>query len=113
MVGKQVELSVPVQIDADIFRDFAAFDVLQRQKRWRRPLVFALAMLVFAVICFAQAGRRPGAGGVLVVLQEFVQCIHQDTGVRGHHPRLRGDGLVGLGGSHRGHGKAHHHGFDE
>ena len=59
MVGKQVELSVPVQIDADIFRDFAAFDVLQRQKRWRRPLVFALAMLVFAVICFAQAGSRP------------------------------------------------------
>lgn len=61
MVGKQVEMSVPVQIDADIFRDFAAFDVLQRQKRWRRPLVFALAMLVFAVICFSQAGRRPGA----------------------------------------------------
>lgn len=71
MAGKHPALTVPVQIDTGIFRDFAAFDVLQRQKRWQRPLLFAVIMLVFAVICFTQVGTRDGAallGTVLAVV---------------------------------------------
>lgn len=71
MPAKIAPLSVPVQIDTAIFREFAAFDVLQRQKRWQRPLVFALIMLTFAVVCFTQVGRRQGAallGAVLGII---------------------------------------------
>lgn len=71
MPARTNTLSIPVQIDTAIFKDFAAFDVLQRQKRWQRPLVFALIMLAFAVICFTQVGRRQGAallGAVLGVI---------------------------------------------
>lgn len=61
MPTKNTVVSVPVQIDTAIFRDFAYFDVLRRQKRWVRPLVFALIMLAFAVVCFSQVGKRDGA----------------------------------------------------
>lgn len=71
MSGKNTVLSVPVQLDTGMFRDFALFDVLQRQKRWKRPLLFAVLMLAFAAICFSQVGVREGAallGGVLTAV---------------------------------------------
>lgn len=71
MAAKTNVLSVPVQIDTAIFREFALFDVWTRQKRWQRPLVFALILLAGAVICFTQVGRREGAallGTVLTVV---------------------------------------------
>lgn len=70
MAGKHPLVSVPVQIDTGIFRDFAAFDVLHRQKRWLRPLVFALILLAGAVVCFSQVGRREGAAllGAMLIL---------------------------------------------
>lgn len=64
-------LSVPVRMDTAAFREFSTFDVLTRQKRWRRPLLFAVLMLAFAVICFTQVGKREGAallGTVLTVV---------------------------------------------
>lgn len=64
-------LSVPVRMDTAAFREFSTFDVLTRQKRWRRPLLFAVLMLAFAVVCFTQVGRREGAallGTVLTVV---------------------------------------------
>ena len=68
MAGKHTVLSIPVQLDTAMFRDFAAFDVLKRQKRWRRPLVFAVLMVAFAVVCFTQVGVREGAALVGTVL---------------------------------------------
>lgn len=71
MPSKTTVLSVPVQVNTEIFRDFAAFDVWTRQKRWQRPLVFALILLAGAVICFSQAGKREGAvllGSVLTLV---------------------------------------------
>ena len=68
MAGKHTVLSIPVQLDTAMFRDFAAFDVLKRQKRWQRPLVFAVLMVAFAVICFTQVGVREGAAMVGTVL---------------------------------------------
>lgn len=79
MASKRPALSIPVRMDTDIFRDFAAFDVLQRQKRWRRPLVFTALMLVFAVVCFTQVGRREGAallGAVLAVVGLGLPAIY-------------------------------------
>ena len=71
MPSKNTVLSVPVQVNTEIFRDFAAFDVWTRQKRWQRPLVFALILLAGAVICFSQVGKREGAvllGSVLTLV---------------------------------------------
>lgn len=69
--SKDSTIIVPVRIDRKIFRDFSVFDVLVRQRRWQRPLVFALILLFFAVLCFAQVGKRDGAvllGSVLAVV---------------------------------------------
>lgn len=79
MTSKRPALSIPVRMDTNIFRDFAAFDVLQRQKRWRRPLVFTALMLVFAVVCFTQVGRREGAallGAVLALVGLGLPAIY-------------------------------------
>lgn len=69
--NKESTITVPVRIDRKIFQDFSVFDTLVRQRRWQRPLVFALILLFFAVLCFAQMGRREGAwllGTVLAVV---------------------------------------------
>ena len=61
-------ITIKTKVNKKIFRDFAVFDTLIRQKRWRAPLFFACMMLVFAAICFTQTGRIEGApllGGVL------------------------------------------------
>ena len=79
MSGKTSSLSIPVQIDTGIFQDFAVFDVLQRQKRWQRPLLFTVIMLAFAVVCFVQVGRREGAallGGVLTVVAVGLPVVY-------------------------------------
>ena len=71
MSGKTSSLSIPVQIDTGIFQDFAVFDVLQRQKRWQRPLLFTVIMLAFAEVCYVQVRRRERPallGGVLTVV---------------------------------------------
>ena len=71
MASKNTTLSTSVKMNAAQFRQFAAFDVLKRQKRWIRPLVFIVLMLVFAGICYSQIGKREGAlllGIVLTVV---------------------------------------------
>lgn len=79
MSGKNTVLSVPVQLDAGMFRDFAFFDVLQRQKRWRRPLLFGVILLAFAAVCFTQVGAREGAallGGVLTAVAVGLPLVY-------------------------------------
>lgn len=71
MASKNTTLSTSVKMSVAEFRRFAAFDVLKRQKRWIRPLLFMLLMLVFAGICYSQVGKREGAlllGIVLAVV---------------------------------------------
>lgn len=50
-------ITVPVRMDAKIFRRFAVFDTLRRQRRWVMPVVFAGILLVFAALCFASYPR--------------------------------------------------------
>ena len=71
MAAETNVLSIPVRMDTAAFREFSAFDVLTRQKRWRRPLLFAVLMVAFAIVCFTQVGQREGAallGTVLTVV---------------------------------------------
>ncbi len=61
-------LSVSVRMDAESFRNFAAFDLLRHHKRWHRPALFTAILLVSAGICLSQVGRRDGAALLTVVL---------------------------------------------
>lgn len=61
-------ISVSVQMDAVSFHDFAAFDLLRHQKRWRRPVLFTAILLLSAGICLSQVGQREGAALLTVVL---------------------------------------------
>lgn len=68
---KQNALVIPSRITPEVFREFAVFDTLYRQKRFLRPLVFTAIMAGFAAVCFSQQGRRPQAallGGVLLAV---------------------------------------------
>ena len=64
-------ISVQAKITPEVFREFALFDTMYRQKRYRGPLLFAVILTVFACICFSQQGRREQAvllGGVLLTV---------------------------------------------
>ena len=64
-------ITISSRIDAKIFKDFAYFDILKRQKKWRAPAIFAALMLTFAIVCFSQSGQKEGAvmlGTVLSVI---------------------------------------------
>lgn len=61
--------TVQARITPEIFQEFAWFDLLRQQRRWRAPLLFAVIMAAFACICFLAAPRVRGAallGGVLL-----------------------------------------------
>lgn len=70
---------VESRITPEVFREFAIFDTLRRQKRYRGPLLFALIMIGFAVVCFTQVGRREQAGllgGVLLSVGIFLPAVY-------------------------------------
>lgn len=61
--------TVHARITPEIFQEFAWFDLLRQQKRWRAPLLFTFIMAAFSGICFLAADRVRGAGllgGVLL-----------------------------------------------
>lgn len=68
---KQNALVIQSRITPEVFREFAVFDTLYRQKRFLRPLVFTAIMAGFAAVCFSQQGERSQAallGGVLLAV---------------------------------------------
>ncbi len=63
------QITVQARIDGAAFSEFAVFDVLKRQRRWQRPLIFALIFIALALVAFSQRGKNPQAdllGGVLL-----------------------------------------------
>ena len=59
------------RIDAKTFRRFAYFDAFRLKKRYRKPAIFALLLLVFALLCFTALRGKPQAaliGGVLLAV---------------------------------------------
>lgn len=72
-------ITVTSRIDGKTFRDFAVFDILIRQKRWKSPAIFAGIMIFFAVICFTQIGKAEQAGllgGVLAGIGLILPAVY-------------------------------------
>ena len=63
---KRTEYTIPVKLDAKTFKHFSRFDALRLRKRWRRPVVFALILVAFAVV--ALLSGRAQAGMIAAVL---------------------------------------------
>ena len=64
-------LLIQSKITPEVFREFALFDTMYRRKRYRRPLLFAAILALFACICFTQQGRNGQAillGAILLVV---------------------------------------------
>ena len=60
---------VPARITPEVFQEFAWFDMLRWQRRYRAPAIFAVIMAAFSAVCFLMSGRTRGAellGGVLL-----------------------------------------------
>lgn len=68
---EQTALVIRSRITPEVFREFALFDTMYRQKRYRRPVLFAAILAVFACVCFTQQGRNGQAvllGAVLLAV---------------------------------------------
>lgn len=61
---KQPVLTLEGNIDEKDFIRFAMYDSFNRKKAWRNPLLFALIMAAFALICLG--GRKTHAEAVLL-----------------------------------------------
>lgn len=69
MAVKEQKIAVDAVIDGKTFSEYALFDVLARQKRWRRPLLFAAIFTAFSLLAFSRRGETGQAallGGVLL-----------------------------------------------
>lgn len=54
--------TVQAHITPEVFQEFAWFDILRQQRRWRTPALFTLLMAAFAAVCFLAPERVRGAG---------------------------------------------------
>ena len=54
-------LTIRARITPAVFREFALYDTLIRQKRWRGLGLFAVIMAGFGVVCFLMRGIREQA----------------------------------------------------
>ena len=62
-------ITIPCRVGPTMFRDFAMFDTLIRQKRLRSPIIFFCIMGFFALICYvfrAHADQAVLMGNVLL-----------------------------------------------
>lgn len=55
------ELLIPARITATVFQEFAAYDAMVRQKRWRGPMAFLLIFGILSALCYTQTQRLRGA----------------------------------------------------
>lgn len=68
---KDKVIFIQSRITPEVFREFALFDTMYRQKRYRGPLLFAGILTAFACICLTQQGRNDQAvmmGAVLLLI---------------------------------------------
>lgn len=71
LIVEQKTLLIRSRITPEVFREFALFDTMYRQKRYRRPVLFAAILAAFACICFTQHSRNDQAillGAVLLAV---------------------------------------------
>lgn len=111
-------LIIPSKIDAGTFRRFALFDTFVRQKRWRRPALFAGILCASAAVCILMREGREGAvllGTVLLAVGlglpafyvlNFLWSVRKqgrrlDGGRTAYTLHLREEGLTVLSGKER------------
>lgn len=91
---KQEGILIPAKITRPVFRHFAFFNVFYHQKHWKRPLIFALLMSAFSIICFFLRNRREGAvmlGAVLLIVGlglPFAYFLSFSLSLRGQMKRM-------------------------
>lgn len=71
-------MTIDVLLSKELFRRFTIFDVLQRRKLWRSPVLFALILSVSACICFLmrQVDGAVILGTVLLIVGLGMPCIY-------------------------------------
>ena len=66
---KRQEYVIPVRLDAKTFRRFSRFDALRLRGKWRRPVIFALILVAFAVVALLSGKQQAGMiAAVLLVV---------------------------------------------
>lgn len=58
-VVKETAIVVPATLDTQDFIRFALFNTFSLKKRWKSPVLFAVLMSIFAVICFVASRTHP------------------------------------------------------
>ena len=73
-------ITVPVRLDEKTFKRFSRFDMFRLRKRWRRPVVFALILIAFAVVTML-SGRAQAAmlASVLLVVGIGLPLVYIGT----------------------------------
>ena len=61
-------ITVDAAIDGKTFSEFALFDVMRRQRRWLRPLLFAAFFTVLSLLAFSRRGQAEQAAFLAWVL---------------------------------------------
>lgn len=90
-------ITVCVKIDAKLFRDFAVFDAFRVKQRWKLPILFALIMLGFAVLCFSRYKTAEQAifiGTVLLAVGFGLPVIYFVNFFKSIHTQIRKLGLA-------------------
>lgn len=87
-------ITVHVKMDRKILRSFAVFDTFVLKKQWRRPAVFSLIMLAFAMVClfFVQKDQHVLIGSVLLAIAlalPFAYVFMFLSGVKEQAKRLK------------------------
>ena len=103
-------ITIPVRLDERTFRRFARFDMFSLRKRWIRPALFSLILIVFAFIALLarkeQSGMiaavllAVGIGLPVVYIGTFLSQVNMQAARRGLKParnvytvRLRNEGI--------------------
>ena len=104
-------ITIPVRLDERTFRRFARIDMFSLRKRWIRPALFSLILIVFAFIALLarkeQSGMiaavllAVGIGLPVVYIGTFLSQVNMQAARRGLKParnvytvRLRNEGIL-------------------
>lgn len=71
-------ITVPVRMDYKTLRSFSLYDTFILRKRWIKPTIFGVVFLIFAIICFAAAGKEQNwlLGTVMLVIALGMPAVY-------------------------------------
>ena len=74
------DITVTVKLDEKTFKRFARFDMFSRRKKWIRPAVFSLILIVFAFIALLTRKEQSGViAAVLLVIGIGLPLVYIGT----------------------------------